>query len=85
MQIALIDLDTTRIIKVGKLTLIGSCKRCGECCKIVKCDKLQVDSGNPNRYTCTIYRERPIRCALWPQPNDLQPDGCGFLWIEMES
>ena len=82
MRLGLVDFDSCLPVSLGKKVLTGTCFRCGECCRRAKCDNLMVDPG-AQRYTCKIYHDRPVRCALWPLPGDPIPDCCGFKWIEV--
>ena len=88
----LVDGDTLRIIKADGRRLLGGCLRCGTCCRKdetikVPCEHLAVENvdGKP-RWFCNFggttagYFDRPARCALWPQPQDPRPKGCGFRY-----
>jgi Fe-S-cluster containining protein len=82
MTIAIVDIETQRIINVAGLKLVGSCLRCGTCCRNINCKHIVSDSydidGN-KIWRCDIYFSRPMGCALFPKPNDFEkiPE-CGF-------
>jgi len=84
---ALVNIDTLRIVTVEGKVLLGSCRRCGTCCKkigdIEPCEFLGCEKvdGKP-RHFCKIYWDRPMRCALYPQPQDPKPECCGFYYEE---
>lgn len=84
-RIALVDMDKLRLLMYDGKVLRGECNRCGKCCRAIKqgkgCEYLQVEMVDDKpRHFCSIYFERPARCALWPMFGDPVPDGCGFWW-----
>jgi hypothetical protein len=77
-----VDLDNpanVRIIDVDGTPLIGECKRCGECCRILNCEHL-IEETIDDKFVarCAIYQKRPVRCVIWPLPDDELPDNCGY-------
>lgn len=84
-MLALVDLDRMQIVAVGGRMLWGECLRCGQCCRLVHggrgCEHLAVERvDDRDRWYCGVYFDRPARCALWPQPQDPRPEGCGWSW-----
>jgi len=62
----------------------GTCKRCGKCCQQSNCQHLIYETVDDQvAYRCDIYSRRPLACALWPMPEDEQPDGCGFFYEDI--
>lgn len=88
MRIALVDIDRLRLLVTDRMVLRGECMRCGECCRRINqgqgCEYLKVElvDDKPRHY-CSIYFNRPARCALWPMPGDPQPESCGFHWEKL--
>lgn len=91
---ALVDLNEHRIISQNGKVLRGQCCRCGECCIHVHvpykqnfnswCEKLVKQRTRDGvRFLCSIYRIRPVGCALWPEPTDELPEACTFRWEEV--
>jgi hypothetical protein len=77
---ALVDIDRMKVITVDGKVLLGKCVRCGKCC--VPCDDLFTENQDGIKvHVCRIYFDRPMRCALWPQPQDPKHEGCGY-WYE---
>jgi len=66
--------------------LNGSCARCGACCETIECQHLsfeyvgEVHGKYRRQAVCGIYQKRPMRCFLWPLPDDDLPQSCGFHW-----
>jgi len=63
---------------------IGQCHRCGQCCKQSNCKYLIYETIDGKvTYRCDVYSQRPLACAMWPMPEDEQPDGCGFHYEDI--
>lgn len=78
---ALINIDKCRIIAVEGKILLGECRRCAKCCELIKCPHIVYETLDGKTWnSCSIYHDRPVRCALWPQPQDKTPEGCGFYY-----
>lgn len=59
----------------------GSCKHCGECCKLPNpCIFLNYDENN-NAF-CKIYKFRPLNCRKYPRSakEHITPQNCGFYF-----
>lgn len=68
-------LHTLRITAVNGKRLIGECQRCGWCCRNAHCEYLKMETLNGKvNAVCIIYNRRPIACALWPLPDEV--DDC---------
>jgi Fe-S-cluster containining protein len=58
---------------------IGSCRRCGACCKLPKkCPFLAFDKDG--LALCKVYRLRSLSCRKYPRTSDehLTCSSCGF-------
>lgn len=61
---------------------IGSCNRCGECCKLpYPCPFLRYDAEGLS--LCAIYNFRPPSCRKYPRTSEenLTAEICGFSFV----
>ena len=80
----LVSEEGFRIVAHDDLFLKGECKRCGQCCEKRKCPHLKFETlDGTKQASCSIYRERPVGCALWPMKDDKLPEDCGFWWEKL--
>jgi len=80
-RIALVDVDRWRPLNMQGMELQGDCKRCGTCCRAIKCEHLKMENvNNKEQATCLIHWTKPVSCALWPLVGDKIPEGCGYHW-----
>ena len=75
-----------RIICTANEVLTGECLRCGLCCNLGNgCEELAVEEvDGKQRYFCKVYFDRPMRCALYPMPDDTLVETCGLKWTKGE-
>jgi Fe-S-cluster containining protein len=72
-----------RIVSIDGQRLLGGCHRCGACCERAGCAHLSFELFNgQRRAVCEIYSHRPVGCALWPDLEDVIPEGCGYAWAK---
>ena len=61
---------------------LGSCNRCGQCCKLVfRCPFLREDQDN--NFHCAAYKFRPPHCRQFPRTQaqlDIVKDSCGYAF-----
>jgi hypothetical protein len=73
------------VLSVDGRKRLGSCLRCGQCCRVNRgCEHLRYETldGRPTAI-CAVYFDRPLGCAVWPLPDSTDvPDGCGFRYEE---
>ena len=95
-RLAQVDLNEGRIVRQDGAVLCGSCSRCGTCCMQAgvpfpnadktKCKRLRPDqtkSDGSNTFKCSVYRIRPLQCALWPEVDDEMPPECTYYWVKV--
>ena len=70
----------TSVLPIGR-DRKGSCKRCGECCKLPnKCLFLDFDSNK--KAICKIYNLRPLNCRKYPRAlnEHVTHSYCGYFF-----
>lgn len=95
-RLAEVDLNQGRIISQDGAILCGYCSCCGVCCMQAgvpyptadktKCKRLRPDETNSdgsNTFKCSVYRIRPLQCALWPEVDDEMPPECTYYWVKV--
>lgn len=70
----------TSILSVGKSRL-GSCKRCGACCKLPN-NCICLDYDKNNKAICKIYNFRPLNCRKYPRTTreNITKELCGYYF-----
>jgi len=63
---------------------MGSCNRCGECCKLPNvCPFLDYDKDGYS--ICKIYNFRPLNCRKYPRTEDEKVcANCGYFFVTEE-
>ena len=57
----------------------GKCNRCGWCCEYHGCDKVIYEDGLA---ICSIYKNRPQRCVVFPEAPPILHEGCGYHFLD---
>ncbi len=84
-RLAIIDIGPffPEVVEVDGKVRNGECLRCGKCCS--DCEHLIQDSFWDHKqtkpiYSCGLGHKKPIRCNLYPLPEDKHILGCGIYW-----
>ena len=97
-MIAIVEMDSYRLLEMDGKKLVGECNQCGECCKGPNvpfkshtaapwCVFLVQDQANEKGepiFRCDCYHVRPVGCALWPISEVEIPVECGFHYEPAE-
>jgi len=57
----------------------GECSRCGQCCIVEKCEHL---AWSDNIARCKIYKNRFLRCRLFPEMPPIPFEDCSYYFLD---
>jgi len=64
----------------------GKCNRCGWCCEYHGCELVKYKRVGLFRKreiaVCTIHKDRPQRCVVFPEAPPILHEGCGFSFVD---
>lgn len=43
---------------------VSRCSQCGRCCDALKCQRMEKESGNNNKWLCSCHAMRPFSCCI---------------------